>query len=247
MSKVELLPLKQDAVLKSRVYEALRQAIVSMDVYASVEAPKLDERKLADDLGVSRTPVREALSRLEQEGLVRNIPRRGSFVVRKSKREIVEIIEVWAALESMAARLTTLQASDAQLSHFKQHWETEVRTATKQGETDSRLELQPELQPELQQVAIDEYSESNIRFHEDIMELAGNEQILITGRNLFVHMHAIRAATIRQSNRSTRSIIDHGLIIESLVARDTEKAQLLVRDHALELAEHVRKHIDYLE
>lgn len=235
MSEVQLLPLKQDAVLKSRVYDALRQAIVSMDVYASVDAPKLDERKLADELGVSRTPVREALSRLEQEGLVRNIPRRGSFVVRKSKREIVEIIEVWAALESMAARLVTLQASDAHLSEFQRHWETEVKTARKQGETDS------------QHVAIDEYSESNIRFHENIMELAGNEQILITGRNLFVHMHAIRAATIRQGNRSTRSIIDHGLIIESLVARETENAQRLVRDHALDLAAHVREHIDYLQ
>ena len=235
MSEVQVLPLKQDAVLKSRVYDALRQAIVSMDVYASVEAPKLDERKLAEELGVSRTPVREALSRLEQEGLVRNIPRRGSFVVRKSKREIVEIIEVWAALESMAARLVTLQASDAQLNEFRRHWETEVRTARKQGKTES------------QQVAIDEYSESNIRFHESIMELAGNEQILITGRSLFVHMHAIRATTIRQGDRSIQSIIDHGRIIESLVARETEKAQQLVRDHALDLADHVRKHIDYLE
>lgn len=239
MSQVQLLPLKQDAVLKSRVYDALRQAIVSMDVYATVEAPKLDERKLADELGVSRTPVREALSRLEQEGLVQNIPRRGSFVVRKSKREIVEIIEVWAALESMAARLATLQASDEQLRQFKRHWETDVKTARQQGATDSATDSQ--------QVAIDEYSESNIRFHEQIMELAGNEQILITGRNLFVHMHAIRAATIRQGNRSTRSIIDHGLIIESLVARETEKAQQLVRDHALDLANHVREHIDYLD
>ncbi len=237
MSEVQLLPLKQDAVLKSRVYDALRQAILSMDVYASAEAPKLDERKLADELGVSRTPVREALSRLEQEGLVRNIPRRGSFVVRKSKREIVEIIEVWAALESIAARLVTLHVSDDELASFKRRWETTVKSVQ---DTGSRSK-------ESKTVAIDEYSESNIRFHEEIMAMAGNEKLLETGQSLFVHMHAIRSATIHQSDRTTRSIIDHGLIIDSLVARRTEVAERMVRDHALELADHVRENIDYLQ
>jgi len=54
---------------------------------------------------MSRTPIREALSVLEQEGFVRSVPRRGLIVVRKSKREVVEMITVWAAIESMAARL----------------------------------------------------------------------------------------------------------------------------------------------
>jgi len=66
------------------------------------------------------------------------------------------------------------------------------------------------------------------------------------GQSLFVHMHAIRSTTIHQSDRTTRSIIDHGLIIDSLVARRTEVAEQLVRDHALELAEHVRANIEYL-
>ena len=93
--------------------------MVSIDLYADKEPPKLDERKLAQDLGVSRTPVREALSRLEQEGLVKNIPRRGTFVVRKTRSEIIQVIQVWAALESMAARLVTELASDKDLSLFK--------------------------------------------------------------------------------------------------------------------------------
>ena len=239
MSTVELKPLAQETVLKSRVYDALRQAILSMDIYSSLEPPKLDERKLAADLGVSRTPVREALSRLEQEGLVENIPRRGSFVVRKTKKEIVEIIEVWAALESIAARLVTLHASDEELARFKRHWETTVKSVKETAVTDTGS-------IESIGVAIDEYSESNIRFHEEIMAMAGNDKLLETGQSLFVHMHAIRSATIHQSDRTTRSIIDHGLIIDSLVARRTEVAERMVRDHALELADHVKKNIEYL-
>ena len=238
MSIVPIAPIEQSSVLKSQVYEALRLAISKMDVYSGAEPPRLDERKLADQLGVSRTPVREALSRLEQEGLVENIPRRGSFLVRKSKQEIIEIIQVWAALESMAARLVTQTASDAELRNFKFRWESQVKNATESTSTGGKNSVM---------VSIDEYSESNISFHEQIMEMAGNRKLLETGRSLFAHMHAIRASTIHQIDRTTRSIIDHGLIIDSLVARRTEIAERLVHDHALELAEHVRINIDYLQ
>ena len=104
-------PIVISSSLKEQTYEALRQAITSMNLYEPSKAPKLDERHLAESLGVSRTPVREALARLEQEGLVQTIPRRGVFVVRKTKAEIIEIVTAWAALESMAARLATATAS----------------------------------------------------------------------------------------------------------------------------------------
>jgi DNA-binding FadR family transcriptional regulator len=87
-----------------------------MDIYGAGEEIRLDERQLSQDLGVSRTPIREALTVLEQEGFVRSVPRRGIFVIRKSKREIIELIQVWAALESMAARLAAERASDAELA-----------------------------------------------------------------------------------------------------------------------------------
>ena len=73
-------PIVISSSLKEQTYEALRQAITSMNLYEPSEAPKLDERHLAESLGVSRTPVREALARLEQEGLVQTISRRGVFV-----------------------------------------------------------------------------------------------------------------------------------------------------------------------
>src|SRR5262245_3053365 len=86
-------------------YAALKRAITTMDIYDHPKEIRLDERRLSEGLGVSRTPIREAMTVLEQEGFVRTRPRRGIFVVRKTKREIVEMITVMAALEAMAARL----------------------------------------------------------------------------------------------------------------------------------------------
>ena len=82
-----------------------------MDIYDHDREIRLDERQLSDKLGVSRTPIREALTLLEQEGFIRLQPRRGIFVVRKTKTEIVEMIQVWAALESMAARMARRRRS----------------------------------------------------------------------------------------------------------------------------------------
>ena len=90
-----------------------------MDIYDHAHEIRLDERRLSEDLGVSRTPIREAMTLLEQEGFVRTRPRRGIYVVRKTKREIVEIITVMAALESMAARLAAERASDDDIAELR--------------------------------------------------------------------------------------------------------------------------------
>src|SRR5262249_47130925 len=99
-------------------YAALKRAITAMDIYGHAGEVRLDERRLSEGLGVSRTPIREAMTLLEQEGFVRTRPRRGIYVVKKTKREIVEIITVMAALESMAARLAAERASDADIAEL---------------------------------------------------------------------------------------------------------------------------------
>ena len=87
MSDAKLAPIGVTQTLKDQVYSMLKDAIANMDIYSTPEPPKLDERRLAEELGVSRTPVREALSRLEQEGLVNNVPgaARTSFVRPRRK------------------------------------------------------------------------------------------------------------------------------------------------------------------
>src|SRR3981081_2648851 len=105
--KVSVSPLVDPSTFADRAYAALKDVILSLDIYNRSGEVRLDERQLASDLGISRTPVREAMVQLEREGFVRSVPRRGIYVVRKSKQEVIELITAWAALECMAARLIT--------------------------------------------------------------------------------------------------------------------------------------------
>jgi DNA-binding GntR family transcriptional regulator len=222
-----LVPIGASVSLRDRAYAALKQMITDADIYAHPEEIRLDERQLSQALGVSRTPIREAMTLLEQEGFLRTEPRRGIFIVRKTKKQIIEMIEMWAALESMAARLATINASDAEIAELRRMFD-EFRTTTPADH-------------------IDEYSDANIAFHQAIIRLSGSNLMGKTIENLFIHVRAIRKMTIAQSDRAARSIVDHMRIIEALEARDTELAERLVRQHSLDLAAHVERHCDFLD
>src|SRR5262249_49329410 len=112
-------PIGSPDSFKSRAYAALKDAIAAMDVYRSRTDIRLAERRAASDFGIRRTPVREAMAQLEREGFVRAVPRRGVYVVRKTKREVIEMITAWAALESMAARLITENASADEIASLR--------------------------------------------------------------------------------------------------------------------------------
>lgn len=222
-----LQPINQSASLRDQAYAMLRQAIADADIYQSRAEVRLDERVLSETLGVSRTPVREAMTLLEQEGFLRMVPRRGIYIVRKTKREIVEMIQVWAALESMAARLATIHATDEEIAKLRRMFD-QFRDAAPAEH-------------------IAEYSEANIAFHQAIVELSRSEAILDTIKNIFVHVRAIRRMTISQSDRASRSIVEHLRIIEALEQRDTELAEKLVRQHSLDLAAFVEANCDFLD
>jgi DNA-binding GntR family transcriptional regulator len=221
-----LTPLNS-ASLRDQAYVLLKDAIAAADIYSRRQDLRLDERQLTQALGVSRTPVREALTLLEQEGFIRTLPRRGIFIVRKSKREIIEMIQMWAALESMAARLATLHASDLEIGKLR-HLFDEFKNSSPAEH-------------------IGEYSEANIAFHQMIISLGGSQVIADASRNLFIHVRAIRKATISHNDRAARSIIDHLNIIEALERRDTELAERLTRQHTLDLAAHVERYCDFLD
>jgi DNA-binding GntR family transcriptional regulator len=229
MSEARLVvaPIDSRETFKDKAYTALRNLIVSSDVYRARTDIRLDERQLAQDFGISRTPVREAMVQLEREGFVRSVPRRGVYVVRKTKSEVIELIQAWAALESMAARLITQSASDADIAGLRRMFTT--------------------FEGDKLHAKLDEYSEVNINFHQTIIELSGNQVLIRLAENLFTHMRMIRGSTIGEDDRVERSIRDHMNIIHALEARDTERAEDLVRQHALGLAEHVAKHVDYLD
>jgi len=87
-----------------------------------------------------------------------------------------------------------------------------------------------------------EYSNANIAFHQAIIRMGGCNLIVDMTQNLFLHMRAIRAVSVRQENRSQTSIREHMSIIDALEARDADLAEKLVREHTLGLADHVENH-----
>jgi len=220
-STLDIPRLDTGTTFRKEAYAALKRAITAMDIYGHAQEIRLDERRLSEGLGVSRTPIREAMTLLEQEGFVRTRPRRGIFVVRKTKREIVEMITVMAALESMAART----AADLARLHG----------------------LMDEFQNGNNGVRLDEYSDANLAFHQAIIKMSGCALLAEMTENLFIHMRAIRKITIHQDNRAARSITDHMRIIEALERRDPELAERLAREHTLGLAAHVEQHGDFLD
>jgi DNA-binding GntR family transcriptional regulator len=224
--RLKIEPLEASIGLRRQACDAIKRAITEMDIYGHAGEIRLDERQLSQDLGVSRTPIREALSVLEQEGFVRTVPRRGVVVVRKTKREVVEMIAVWAALEAMAARLAAPCVTAAQVA--------ELRALVDAFDDDPSGH-------------ISEYSQANMQFHKAIIRMGGVRLMSSLTDNLFIHMRAVRAVTMTQDNRAQRSIIDHREIIAALAARDPDRAERLVRDHTMGLAAHVEKFGDFLD
>jgi DNA-binding GntR family transcriptional regulator len=146
--------------------------------------------------------------------------------VRKTKREIVELITVWAAIESMAARIAATTATQADIDEL-----TALMDAFAEDPTGD----------------LTEYSDANMQFHRAIIRLGGIALMSTLTDSLFIHMRAVRAVTMTQDNRAQRSMADHRAIIAALRAHDPELAERRVREHTLGLAAHVERHGDFLD
>lgn len=226
-ASLDVQPQVRTVSFRWQAYNALKAAITEMDIYDHREEIRLDERHLSEKLGVSRTPIREAMTLLEQEGFVRSSPRRGVFVVRKTKGEILDMVIVWAALESMAARMAAQHGSDDDIASLRRLFQNFERDTLPDH--------------------MSEYSEANIAFHKQILRMGRCDLIVDITDNLFIHMRAIRKVTIARDDSAQRSIEEHMAIIEALENRDPDLAEQLVRDHTLGLAEHIEKHCDFLD
>jgi DNA-binding GntR family transcriptional regulator len=217
--------LTEPPAFKNKVYDALKKAVTEMDIYSTPEPQWIDERRISEMLGVSRTPVREALAMLQREGFVTPVPRKGIIVVRKTKREVIEMVQAWAALESIAVRLITLHASDDDIAELR-------RLFVFFDEAHRPSEY------------LSEYSKANLDFHQALIRLSGSALLVDMTANLLLHVRGIRQITIGRDDRTSQSIIDHLAIIEAIERRDTAKAEELSREHTLGLARYVERHGD---
>ena len=223
---VKLKPISASFSLNEHIYALLREAVLEVDVYSESVDLRLDERKMAEQLGVSRTPIRDALTRLEQEGFVTIRARKGIFINRKGLSEVLEMITVWAALESMAARLACEVATDEDIGELR-------KIGTQFSEDEAKANLS-------------EYSEANIEFHGTIMRLSNCRKLQELGEDLFTHLKPTRRRAMRDTSRANRSVVDHMKIIEAIENREADLAADLVRNHTVNLQDYVQRTWKYL-
>lgn len=205
-----LLPIKLDSYkpLREVVAETLRDAIVG-----SVLKPgeRLMEIQLAEELGVSRTPVREAIRKLELEGFVVMIPRRGTYVADLSLKDINEVFELRTALEMLAAGLAAERITDEELEELE-------RLLVQIGEYIETNDME-------------KIVEFDTRFHDLLYKASRNDRLVGIINNLREQFTRFRSISIAYPGRLKQTWEEHRRLVEAIAQRNIDLAQQLSREH----------------
>ena len=194
--------------LRDVVFKTLRQAILTGDLKPG---ERLMEIHLANKLGVSRTPIREAIRKLELEGLVIMVPRRGAQVAQITEKSMSDVLEVRRALDELAVELACLRITDEEKEHLKEaclHFEKVVVT------NDVR-----------------EIAKADVAFHDIIFSSTGNARLTQMVNNLAEQMYRYRYEYIKDEKQHDMLVLEHRKIYESIVANDTDSAKEAIRIH----------------
>ena len=218
--------IPQRVDLRENVYRLLKRYV--LDVAGSKAATvRLQESALARNLGVSRTPVREALSRLQQEGLVVVSRYRGASVVPKTTDEYLALLEVREVLEGLAARLAASRIDDAMLSRMRRFFDGFSPEDTKRRPA--------------------QYAVANVRFHRLLTEVAGNPVLERVLTGLQDHMRMTQFRIIERLGRGPASFSEHKGIIQALEQRDAQLSEQLARAHIRALRKAVKRGLGRLQ
>ena len=216
--KVRLLPLEHPSRLADLAYTSLKETILNTD-YTS--EGRLDERELAGSLKISRTPLRDAIHRLVSEGFLRVEPRKGVFIIRKTRQEIIEILYVRAALEGMAAKLAVRYITAADIAMMKAMFD---------GFTERNVVER-----------VDDFSNANVSFHEFVLSLSRCQKLQEVAAHIGDHMRMVRMTTIRLGNRASNALAEHLAMISAFEQGDAELAGRLMQAHIEGLAKYVEE------
>jgi DNA-binding GntR family transcriptional regulator len=204
------IPIKIDNYqpLREIVFEALREAIVS---HRLEPGERLMEVQLAEAMGVSRTPVREAIRRLELEGYVVMIPRKGAYVAQLSLKDIADAFEIRGALEGLAASLAAERATDEEIEQLER---LIVKTAEclDSGDTGKAVQL-------------------DVQFHEKLYEASRNPRLTQMISNLREQILRFRTQSLSYPGRLAVAVQEHGMIADAIAERDPMTARKRAEDH----------------
>ena len=206
----ENLELQMDAYLPLRdvVFNTLRQAILRGELKPG---ERLMEIQLANKLGVSRTPIREAIRKLELEGLVLMIPRKGAEVAEITEKSLRDVLEVRRALEELAVELVCEKITDEQIQDLKGAAE-DFKASLKEGD-------------------ITRIAEADVKFHDVIYMATDNQKLVQLLNNLKEQMYRYRVEYLKRSDFHQQLIDEHEEIIETIENGQKERAVQVVCQH----------------
>lgn len=194
--------------LRDVVFQTLRQAILKGELEPG---ERLMEIQLAERLGVSRTPVREAIRKLELEGLVVMVPRKGAEVASITEKNVRDVLEVRKALEELAVTLACQRMDESQFRQFDEQNQI-FEKALEAGD-------------------LTEIARLDVDFHEVIYMATGNERLQQMLNNLREQMYRYRMEYIKDERQRSKLIKEHCEIAEAIKARDIERAKSAIRLH----------------
>ena len=194
--------------LRDVVFNTLRQAILRGELQPG---ERLLEIHLADKLGVSRTPIREAIRKLELEGLVLMIPRKGAVVAEITEKSLRDVLEVRRALEELAMKLACERILDEEIEELKEAAK-EFENALKTGD-------------------VTVYAEADVKFHDIIYRTTDNQRLIQLLYNLREQMYRYRVEYLKRDDSHDTLLAEHQYIIETLERRDSDEAVKAVCAH----------------
>ena len=209
------LTLNMDAYLPLRdvVFSTLREAILKGELQPG---ERLMELQLASKLGVSRTPIREAIRMLEQEGLAVTMPRKGAEVARMTLKDMEDVLEVREALDELAARIACAKINDEQLENLKS--------------------IRDEFKKSLDSGDVKKIAEEDVRFHDAIYEATDNAKLIALTNNIREQMYRYRVEYLKDQNNYPILIAEHDAIVNALEQRDKEMVTAEMHTHVVNQA-----------
>jgi len=208
--------------LGSQAYQELRRIILEGQVGPG---KKLNEGELAKALGISRTPIREAINRLEKEGLVEIFPQRGAFVIQFTEKDVYELFLIRENLEGLAARLAAEKVTPAGLAKLETCLEG--------------------FKEPFQEKDVQRYSREDFKFHQTIVHLSDARRLMKLVSLLLDHIRMFRLTTRGVPDRMKASLADHRRIIEAMRQKDPEEAERRMRQHLQRVRDGVMENLQY--
>lgn len=208
MAKISKIKMDDYMPLRDVIFNTLRDAIVTGELKPG---ERLMEVALAEKMGVSRTPVREAVRRLEMEGLVTMVPRKGTHVAELTVKDIMDVLEVRAALDRLATELAAMRARPENIRQLENLHKQYIACLEKEN--------------------IQGAIKKDVEFHEVIYNAAGNSKLTSVAGNLREQIYRFRVLYMKDFSNAEEVLKEHQAILQALREKNAELAGKLAEEH----------------